>query len=121
MDALSPNTAAFLDYLSTSAAADLQSSNLSTLPNANPTSLPPSAFFPMPVPGRDTPEATPESSNNDSVSPPGQQQKQSSYIVSDSEGESPDRRKSSGGGGGAGVNNKRRAGHSHGKDVEEED
>ncbi|RSH87422.1 hypothetical protein EHS25_003332 [Saitozyma podzolica] len=124
MDALSPNTAAFLDYLSTSAAADLQSSSLpnsSSNANANPTSLPPSAFFPMPVPGRDTPEATPESSNNDSVSPPGLQQKQSSYIVSDSEGESPDRRKSSGGGAGAGANNKRRAGHSHGKDVEEDD
>jgi AP-1-like factor len=62
MDALSPNTAAFLDYLSTSAAADLQSSSLpnsSSNANANPTSLPPSAFFPMPVPGRDTPEATP--------------------------------------------------------------
>jgi AP-1-like factor len=64
MDALSPNTAAFLDYLSTSAAADLQSSNLpnsnsNTNSHSNPTSLPPSAFFPMPVPGRDTPEATP--------------------------------------------------------------
>lgn len=56
LSALTPNTAAFLEYIS---------------PHADdaPTSLPPAALFNnMPVPGRDTPEDTPPSapSTNDS-------------------------------------------------------
>lgn len=52
--ALSPNTAAFLNYLS----------GISSFPGPDDTTAyPPSTFFPMntPVPGRDTPEDTPPS------------------------------------------------------------
>ncbi|WWD17350.1 hypothetical protein CI109_101791 [Kwoniella shandongensis] len=68
--AFSPNTTAFINYLG-SFSGDTASDDLDG--NKNPTSLPPSAFFSMPVPGRDTPEDTPpslpsvspEKSNND--------------------------------------------------------
>lgn len=49
-----------------------------------PTSLPPSAFFP--IPGRDTPEDTPPSSTGDSVSPL-IQRKASAVVSADSEEE----------------------------------
>lgn len=50
--ALTPNTAAFLEYIS---------------PGHAPTSAPPAALFNnMPVPGRDTPEDTPPSASNGS-------------------------------------------------------
>lgn len=50
--ALTPNTAAFLEYIS---------------PGHAPTSAPPAALFNnMPVPGRDTPEDTPPSVSNSS-------------------------------------------------------
>lgn len=60
LSALTPNTAAFLEYIS---------------PHAEdaPTSLPPAALFNnMPVPGRDTPEDTPPPppSTNDERHPP---------------------------------------------------
>lgn len=59
MEPLTPNTSAFISYLSS--AMDQE--------DRNPTSLPPSAFFPMPVPGRDTPEDTPPSSHERDESP----------------------------------------------------
>lgn len=72
MDALSPNTAALLSYLS--ANGDPSFSFDEPVPqkypqSGQPQSLPPSAFFNMPIPGRDTPELTPESSNPASESP----------------------------------------------------
>ncbi len=71
MDPLTPNTSAFISYLSS---AMEQEDNV-------PKSFPPSAFFPMPVPGRDTPENTPPSSNEQSRSP--EQRAQADQSVSD--------------------------------------
>ncbi|RXK40162.1 hypothetical protein M231_02620 [Tremella mesenterica] len=83
---LTPNTSAFLSYLAAaSAPAPVQQPDPKPQMNNNPlTSLPPSAFFPMPLPGRDTPEGTPPRSNNPSASPElGPQFR--SYSVSDSD------------------------------------
>ncbi|WVW83881.1 hypothetical protein I302_105903 [Kwoniella bestiolae CBS 10118] len=73
---LSPNTSAFLNYLNTFSSDDISADNTTIgkdvlgNPSTNPTSLPPSAFFnSMPVPGRDTPEDTPPSAKENSVSP----------------------------------------------------
>jgi AP-1-like factor len=68
MDPMTPNTSAFLSYLSSALASDPSAGFenpqpvSSTYEKPNPTSLPPSAFFNMPLPGRDTPEDTPPSS-----------------------------------------------------------
>ena len=64
MDPLTPNTSAFLSYLSTNLGTDISQEQLK---NINPVSLAPSAVFP--VPGRDTPEDTPPSSVDTSQSP----------------------------------------------------
>lgn len=66
---LSPNTSAFLSYIAAAAADTVQNEQQQKNAALNPTSLPPSAFFNMPLPGRDTPEDTPPSSNEPSVSP----------------------------------------------------
>lgn len=105
MDAFSPNTAAFLNSLLT------QDSNF-PYTNQNvktgPQSLPPSAFFNMPVPGRDTPEDTPESSHQASESPD-----RHGAVLSDSDDEKGVHRK--GGQGrkdsGAGMHKRKAGGH----------
>ncbi|WWC70232.1 uncharacterized protein I206_104182 [Kwoniella pini CBS 10737] len=110
---LSPNTSAFLNYLGTFTSDDATKNNLS-----NPTSLPPSAFFnSMPVPGRDTPEDTPPSAEEASVSPENRGEALSASDDSDNEpGSSKNRRAS-----GTGVN-KRKVGQTHRKaSVDEEE
>jgi AP-1-like factor len=64
MEPLTPNTSAFLSYLSSNVDQDSTfTNNLGyDKQQSNPTSLPPSAFFNLPLPGRDTPEDTPPSS-----------------------------------------------------------
>lgn len=78
--------------------------------NGIPNSLPPSAFFNipnMPVPGRDTPEHTPESSLGTEGSPERERAKEE--IIEDESGSGSNRRKSTG----DGAVNKRKAGHGH--------
>jgi AP-1-like factor len=72
MEPLTPNTSAFLSYLSSTMGKEEDDSiysnaNYDSTKNLNPSSLPPSAFFPLP--GRDTPEDTPPSSIEASQSP----------------------------------------------------
>ena len=84
----------------------------------NPTSFPPSAFFPMPIPGRDTPEDTPPSSIEQSQSPEKGVERGFSFSVSDDsepDGQSDKRRLS-----GQGIH-KRKAGGDTRQDNEEED
>ena len=74
----------------------------------------------MPVPGRDTPEATPESTNGAETSPT-EKTKGGIAVGEDSDSDAlvevkdaKNRRKSMGGAGqGAGAQNKRKAGHAH--------
>lgn len=126
MDTLSPNTSALLSYLSADDMTSFSFDHLLADPtpkisqgytNPNPTSLPPSAFFNMPVPGRDTPELTPESSSNAaSESPEGLR----AVMHTDSEEDAVMARRASAGAGAGGrkgseaaVVNKRKAGHGH--------
>lgn len=114
--ALSPNTAAFLDYLSTQLQSDGQENidpKLSQVGN-NATSLPPSAFFQLP----ELPETKPDISSysaSTSISPVEAKQPQGhalrSVSVSGSEGDSV----ADGGKGANGVDglHKRKAGLSH--------
>jgi AP-1-like factor len=100
MDPLTPNTSAFLSYLSGAtgnANMDFSSTDQYnpfdsyTTFNANtkqPSSLPPSALFP--VPGRDTPETTPPSSSETNPSPDKPSQAEATgNKASDSEEEAP--------------------------------
>ncbi|WWC61846.1 uncharacterized protein I303_104431 [Kwoniella dejecticola CBS 10117] len=113
---LSPNTSAFLNYLNTFTSDD----TTKTTP-ANPTSFPPSAFFnSMPVPGRDTPEDTPPSAEEASVSP---EQQEEALSASDDSDEEPQSSKKNRRASGTGVN-KRKVGQNHRKasvDEEEDD
>jgi AP-1-like factor len=67
MDPLTPNTSAFLSYLSSNLDDNSINTSYDSTANPTPASFPPSAFFPMP--GRDTPEDTPPSSVEASQSP----------------------------------------------------
>lgn len=99
--------------------SSLPKGNLNMSHNGMPHSLPPSAFN-MPVPGRDTPEATPESTNGAETSPT-EKTKGGIAVGEDSDSDAlvevkdaKNRRKSMGGAGqGAGAQNKRKAGHAH--------
>ncbi|KAK8864352.1 hypothetical protein IAR55_001599 [Kwoniella newhampshirensis] len=112
--AFSPNTSAFINYLS-NLPQDSTSTNVD-----NPTSLPPSAFFSMPVPGRDTPEDTPPSLPSASPEKAINDAGQISFSE-DSDSVSPERqvnsqRKNSG------ANNKRKAGAAaHAREIEGEE
>jgi hypothetical protein len=123
MDALSPNTSALLNYLSATnetsfSFGDYPAENVK-IASANPTSLPPSAFFNAPRPSRDTPELTPESSNTASESPEGLR----AVMATDSEEDvrvgvkGHNARKASD----AGAMNKRKAGHGHTVQEEHDD
>ncbi|WVO16244.1 hypothetical protein L204_103915 [Cryptococcus depauperatus] len=105
---LTPNTAAFFDYITRPTPTDEN--------NANPTSLPPSALFSMPASSRDTPEDTPPSATE-------QNSNDQDVVLSDSDSlELPsngtDRVKQTGGSGA----HKRKAGQSRpfGRDIEDE-
>lgn len=100
-DALSPNSA-FLSYLNTIAPVDQLSGGV------NPTSLPPSAFFPQAAPRRDTPEDTP--SSKDSESPEIATGRQDHDFSPDSEEDGADRAEGSRR---RSVMKKRKAGHGH--------
>lgn len=107
-DALSPNTSAFISYLSSNFEKDAK----------NPTSLPTSAFFPIPVPGRDTPEDTPPSSNEPSQSPEKRSARRCSLSgdsEADSQGEDGGRIEN-----GQGIHKRKASGNS-GQEMEEED
>jgi AP-1-like factor len=145
MDPLTPNTAAILDYLAANYDTNTNSDDLNLLNSVNdnmsfpgmpgmpaaapsipqmpfqtlnkgmPNSLPPSAFN-MPLPGRDTPEATPESTKSTSNSP------KQAKAAEDADGSDSDAlvaitdttaRRKSVTGAGQGAQNKRKAGHTH--------
>jgi AP-1-like factor len=113
MEPLTPNTSAFLSYLSSGIDTSAISTDqyLSSKDNMNPSSLPPSAFFPMPVPGRDTPEITPPSSNEaDQNSPVKHSTFDSGLPSDDSEEDAGRNRKSGGSRRKSEVNHKRKAG-----------
>lgn len=137
MDPLTPNTTALLEYIASNynnnngtndlfnnPAVPQQPMSLpfSTNSKGMPNSLPPSAFN-MPVPGRDTPEATPESSNGADASPDDRAKRGKSGSADIDAGSDSDalvavddpksRRKSMNGTSGAGAQNKRKAGHTH--------
>jgi hypothetical protein len=130
--ALSPNTAAFLDYLSTQLNGngtnepDL-SGNVDLLKDQNQnnaTSLPPSAFFQLP----DIKPVVPTTSLSSSVSPPTKSDQSTgrSVSVSGSEGDSPviagtGADKGSHAGMGPDGLHKRKAGLSHTVEEEDED
>lgn len=123
--ALSPNTAAFLDYLSNQLSGNgdngADMSNLKDQNQNTATSLPPSAFFQLP----DIKPVVPTTSNSSSLSPPTKSDQSAgrSVSVSGSEGDSPviagPGDKGSHAGMGPDGLHKRKAGLSH--TVEEED
>jgi hypothetical protein len=130
--ALSPNTAAFLDYLSSQlngdGTNDSQMGSIdSTLGNQiqnNATSLPPSAFFQLP----DVKPVLPNQSTSSSLSPPTKSDKSAgrSVSVSGSEGDSPvvpgtGADKAGHAGLGPDGLHKRKAGISHAVEEEDED
>lgn len=63
MEPLTPNTAAFLSFLSNPDEFSPTPAK-SVDPTPKPISLPPSAFFPVPGPGQITPEQTPPSQDD---------------------------------------------------------
>ncbi|WVQ82376.1 hypothetical protein IAT38_004504 [Cryptococcus sp. DSM 104549] len=130
--AFSPNTSNFLDYLSSTLPASDNNSGPNPFSSANTQNLSfaPSALFNnMPVPGRDTPEDTPSSSNSNEVTPDSAggndptARTGGGVDASESDEASPERglreRKNSAATGNGG--NKRKAGHSHGKAADGED
>jgi len=122
MEPLTPNTSAFLSYLSSTMGTGVDDSiysntNYDSTKNVNPASLPPSAFFPMP--GRDTPEDTPPSSIEASQSPEKiihDNRKANIYSADDSDGPSAKVKVK-----GAIANHKRKGGAGHHQEDEEED
>ncbi|WVR07004.1 hypothetical protein IAU60_004043 [Kwoniella sp. DSM 27419] len=112
----SPNTDAFLNYLNT-----FPTEQPSSSASAQQTSFPPSAFFnAMSVPGRDTPDDTPSSVAEASVSPPIKRAESHDLALSDdSDRASPPsgrkvQRKAS-------MNHKRKAGHAHVQAVDKDE
>lgn len=101
LNALSPNTAAFLDSI-TFNTNDMD--KLQQQQHQPPTSMPPSAFFP--VPGRDTPE---DSSPDSIVADPKPHQLRKSLSLSDSDDDMNS------------LSNHKRKAQGHGQQHEEED
>ena len=122
MEPLTPNTSAFLSYLSSTMGNDgddsiYSNNNYDSTKNLNPASLPPSAFFPMP--GRDTPEDTPPSSIEASQSPEKithDSRKANAYSADDSDEPSTKPKVK-----GSPANHKRKGGAGHKEEDEEED
>ena len=125
--ALSPNTAAFLDYLSTQLNGNgngepgMSGNADQVLKDNNTTSLPPSAFFQLP----DIKPVVPTSSISSTLSPPNKPDQVAgrSVSLSGSEGDSPiiAGKGSDKGGIGADGLHKRKAGLSHTVEEEDED